>query len=92
MGQVLRLLVENEILRLNVWNNPTNDPKRGADSIGIVEKTMLDVSTLHAVPPGLIADTFYTGGMDDVRGTSLAARPWNCHFLDGAVLSPRIGG
>lgn len=45
--QVLRLLVENEILRLNVWNNPTNDPKRGVDSIGIVEKTMLDVSTLH---------------------------------------------
>lgn len=45
MAQVLRLLVENEILRLNVWNNPTNDPKRGVDSICTVEKTMLDVST-----------------------------------------------
>ena len=46
MAQVLRLLVENEILRLNVWNNPTNDPKRGADSIVAVEKTMTDVSRL----------------------------------------------
>lgn len=50
MGQVLRLLVENEILRLNVWNNPTNDPKRGVDNIGTVEKTMTDVSRLINVP------------------------------------------
>jgi len=49
MGQVLRLLVENEILRLNVWNNPTNDPKRGVDNIGTVEKTMTDVSRLITV-------------------------------------------
>jgi phosphatidylinositol 4-kinase len=46
MAQVLRLLVENEILRLNVWNNPTNDPKRGVDSIGTVERAMTDVSSL----------------------------------------------
>ena len=41
--QVLRLLVENEIHRLNVWNNPTNDPKRGVDSVGTIEKSMTDV-------------------------------------------------
>ncbi|ESK94184.1 phosphatidylinositol 4-kinase [Moniliophthora roreri MCA 2997] len=29
----LRLLVENEIFRLTVWANPTNDPKRGSDHI-----------------------------------------------------------
>lgn len=43
MAQVLRLLVENEILRLNVWNNPTNDPKRGVDISGTVERAMVDV-------------------------------------------------
>lgn len=42
-AQVLRLLVEDEILRLNVWNNPTNDPKRGVDTVGMVEKSMTDV-------------------------------------------------
>ena len=52
MAQVLPLLVENEILRLNEWNNPTNDPKRGVDNIGTVEKTMTDVSGLITVPPG----------------------------------------
>jgi phosphatidylinositol 4-kinase len=40
--QLLRLLVENEITRLNVWLNPTNDPKRGTDFVG-VEKTFYDV-------------------------------------------------
>ena len=50
VAQVLRLLVENEILRLNVWNNPTNDPKRGADSIGAIERTMTDVG-IPTVPP-----------------------------------------
>lgn len=46
MAQMLRLLVENEILRLNVWNNPTNDPKRGVDTVGMVEKSMTDVGLL----------------------------------------------
>lgn len=31
----LRLLVENEIFRLSVWANPTNDPKRGTDQTGM---------------------------------------------------------
>ena len=92
MTQVLRLLVENEILRLNVWNNPTNDPKRGVDNIGTVERTMTDVSRLTTVPSGVTADTLSTDGMDNVRETSLAAEPWNRHFLDGAILSARIGG
>ena len=41
----LRLLVENEVFRLTVWSNPANDPKRGADHICQLEKTMLDVSS-----------------------------------------------
>jgi len=56
MGQVLRLLVENEILRLNVWNNPSNDPKRGADSIGTVDKSMNDVSSSIMIPSGSTAN------------------------------------
>ncbi|KAJ8463246.1 hypothetical protein ONZ51_g10373 [Trametes cubensis] len=40
----LRLLVENEVFRLTVWSNPANDPKRGADHICQLEKTMLDSS------------------------------------------------
>lgn len=34
MNHPLRLLTENEIFRLSVWANPTNDPKRGTDVIG----------------------------------------------------------
>jgi len=92
IAQVLRLLVENEILRLNVWNNPTNDLKRGVDNIGTVEKTMTDVSGPITVRPGAIADILSTDDMDNVRETSLAAEPWNRHFLDGAILSARVGG
>jgi len=56
MAQILRLLVENEILRLNVWNNPTNDPKRGVDNVGTVERVMVDVSDSDVVPLGVVAD------------------------------------
>ncbi|KAF7338006.1 hypothetical protein MVEN_02024500 [Mycena venus] len=31
LNHPLKLLVENEIFRLSVWANPTNDPKRGTD-------------------------------------------------------------
>ncbi|KAG9318618.1 hypothetical protein JVU11DRAFT_711 [Chiua virens] len=36
----LRLLVENEMYRLTVWANPTNDTTRGHDHPGILERTM----------------------------------------------------
>jgi len=91
MAQVLPLLVENEILRSNVWNNPTNDPKRGVDNIGTVEKTMTDVSGLITVPLAL-ADILSTDGLDNVHETNLAVEPWNCNFLDGEILSARVGG
>lgn len=44
LNMPLRLLVENEIFRLSVWSNPSNDAKRGADHPGNVEKIMVDVS------------------------------------------------
>ncbi|KAH9843165.1 atypical/PIKK/PI4K protein kinase [Rhodofomes roseus] len=45
----LRLLVDNEIARLTVWSNPTNDPKRGPDHVVSIEKTMMDSSWTSAV-------------------------------------------
>ncbi|KAJ8594622.1 hypothetical protein M405DRAFT_469254 [Rhizopogon salebrosus TDB-379] len=42
INQPLRLLVENEIFRLTVWANPSNDPKRGNDQHGLMERGMLE--------------------------------------------------
>ena len=38
----LRLLTENEIFRLSVWNNPTNETSRGSDLVGNTERTLLE--------------------------------------------------
>jgi phosphatidylinositol 4-kinase A len=46
LNLALRLLVENEILRLTVWSNPANDPKRGLDSFSTTERAMHDVRTV----------------------------------------------
>ena len=92
MAQVIRLLAENEILHLNLWNDPTSDPKRGIDSTGTVKKIMTDVSRLIIVPPDVIADIPSINDMDDVRETNLATEPRNCHFLDEAILGAGVGG
>lgn len=44
MNQLLRLLVENEISRLCVWRNPTNEARRGGDHINFIQKHLADVS------------------------------------------------
>ncbi|KAJ7940268.1 hypothetical protein B0H13DRAFT_2299305 [Mycena leptocephala] len=41
LNHPLKLLVENEIFRLTVWANPTNDPKRGTDH---TERGLLEAS------------------------------------------------
>jgi hypothetical protein len=43
----LRLLIENEIFRLGVWTNPSNEARRGVDHLGTTERSMLDVSQLY---------------------------------------------
>ncbi|KAI0273304.1 atypical/PIKK/PI4K protein kinase [Gloeopeniophorella convolvens] len=45
----LKLLVENELYRLSVWANLINDPKRGADHPGNLERTMTEDSWKRAV-------------------------------------------
>lgn len=42
-NRLLRLLVDNELFRLNVWDNPANDLKRNTDHICALEREMLDV-------------------------------------------------
>ncbi|GLB34718.1 putative PI3 PI4-kinase family protein [Lyophyllum shimeji] len=44
INQPLRLLTENEMSRLVVWGNPTNDPRRGGDHIGTAASMMLEAS------------------------------------------------
>lgn len=47
----LRLLTENEIFRMSVWGNPTNDAKKGADLLGSTERTLLEVCILSFWTP-----------------------------------------
>ncbi|KAF9227759.1 hypothetical protein BS17DRAFT_726240 [Gyrodon lividus] len=55
----LRLLVENEIYRLTVWANPSNDARRGHDHHGAVEQSMLEnnwptvVRTVWEIDPAI---------------------------------------
>jgi phosphatidylinositol 4-kinase A len=44
LNHPLRLLAENEIFRLAVWANPSNEAKRGIDHVGTSERNMLEVS------------------------------------------------
>lgn len=43
----LRLLTENEVFRLMVWANPTNDPKRGSDQVGTTAATLFEVRLIQ---------------------------------------------
>lgn len=45
--QLLTVLLENEIIRLNVWSNPTHDTKRGADHSNGVERSFSDTVWLQ---------------------------------------------
>ena len=45
-NRLLRLLVENEMFRLTVWNNPLNDVKRLVEPYGSMERLMVEVSPL----------------------------------------------
>ncbi|KAJ3555853.1 hypothetical protein NM688_g2347 [Phlebia brevispora] len=45
----LRLLVDNEMYRLTVWTNPSNDIKRGTDHVNAVEKVMTDSTWVTAL-------------------------------------------
>ncbi|KAG2100206.1 uncharacterized protein F5147DRAFT_710970 [Suillus discolor] len=59
INQPLRLLIENEIFRLTVWANPSNEAKRGSDIHGLLERNMLEsawpgiVRTVWEVDPAI---------------------------------------
>ncbi|CAG7846286.1 Phosphatidylinositol 4-kinase stt4 Short=PI4-kinase; Short=PtdIns-4-kinase [Serendipita indica DSM 11827] len=46
---LLRLLVENEIYRLTVWGNPSNEPKRGMDHLSSVERGISEATWVKVV-------------------------------------------
>ena len=54
MNQLLRLLVDNELHRLAVWDNPANDVKRGIDHFGQAERGMVEVLVIVFPPDTLI--------------------------------------
>ncbi|KAI0032206.1 hypothetical protein K488DRAFT_50373 [Vararia minispora EC-137] len=49
LGLPLRLLVENELYRLSVWDNPANDVKRHADYVPATERTMTEASWVQVI-------------------------------------------
>lgn len=61
----LRLLTENEIFRLTVWANPTNDLKRGSDHLNTTASTLLEVYIIY--------QTFYAGHSASSRLPGLAS-------------------
>ncbi|KAI0818966.1 atypical/PIKK/PI4K protein kinase [Irpex lacteus] len=70
----LRLLVENEVFRLSVWTNPTNDTRRGPDYVGTVERMMTDptwtgtVRRVWSIDPAIavnMAERFHTAAVQN---------------------------
>ncbi|KAL5511303.1 STT4 [Sanghuangporus vaninii] len=59
-NRLLRLLVENEIFRLTVWNNPLSDVKRFVDPYGSLERIMVEgawineIRTAWKIDPALV--------------------------------------
>jgi phosphatidylinositol 4-kinase A len=71
VNQPLRLLVEDEIFRLNVWANPTSDPKRGTDHVGITfaeNSWPVLIRTLWQINPAIAVHTAERFKLHVIRG------------------------
>lgn len=73
----LRLLVDNELVRLTVWTNPANEAKRGTDHFGTIEKTMTDVGAFVV----LLKTPIHTG-VSQTTWTNTVRKLWQ---IDPAV-------
>jgi hypothetical protein len=72
INTLLRLLVENEIFRLNVWNNPSND-KRSADQTSGIERNFTEAGlTIYRGPDDANIETVVLG---QCRPNGLEDRP-----------------
>ncbi|KAL0946563.1 hypothetical protein HGRIS_012767 [Hohenbuehelia grisea] len=105
INKPLRLLVENEIFRLNVWSNPTNDPRRSADQVGATDRSLSEawpsiIRTLWQIDPAIaihLLDRFKSPILRQeltkaVRSSTLDAldTPEALPFLLGDRLDPAI--
>ncbi|THH11990.1 hypothetical protein EW145_g299 [Phellinidium pouzarii] len=83
-NRLLRLLVENEIFRLTVWDNPSSDMKRRIDHAGSIEKGIIDeawnseVRTAWKIDPGLVVylpERFKNATVEREAGKWVRAHP-----------------
>lgn len=89
--QLLSLLLENEIIRLNVWSNPTNDPKRGADHVNSIERSFSDVG--RCVTHASYHSQTFADDLAAVSPDSVVDQPCHCYPHGHAVQdSPRSNG
>lgn len=68
INQPLRLLIETEMFRLQVWGNPTNDPKRGTDhsaamAFQVSVQSLWLVPTIETRCPGCLGK-YYTDRLE----------------------------
>ncbi|KAG8934422.1 phosphatidylinositol-4- kinase [Tulasnella sp. 417] len=106
LNNLLRLLVETEIVRLNVWSNPTNDFRRGPDHVVAAERSFLDdswnqvVRTAWRVDPAIavhMSERFKAPAVSLEINRLVRANPSEvCHvpealrFFLGERLSPMV--
>ncbi|KAG8958845.1 phosphatidylinositol-4- kinase, partial [Tulasnella sp. 425] len=107
LNNLLRLLVETEITRLNVWSNPINDFRRGPDHVIAAERSFLDdswnqvVRTAWRIDPAIavhMSERFKAPAVSLEVNRLVRANPGEvCHvpealrFFLGERLSPMIG-
>lgn len=107
LNNLLRLLVETEITRLNVWSNPINDFRRGPDHVIAAERSFLDdswnqvVRTAWRIDPAIavhMSERFKAPAVSSEVNRLVRANPGEvCHvpealrFFLGERLSPMIG-
>ena len=64
----LRVLIDNEVFRLAVWANPSNDPRRGVDQFGVMERTLTEVRSI------VFYSLLVLNNFDSLRGSASFAK------------------
>ncbi|KZV73387.1 atypical/PIKK/PI4K protein kinase [Peniophora sp. CONT] len=102
----LQLLVENEMYRLSIWDNPVNDLRRGTDYVPHTERSMVEASwtavvrTLWEIEPTIavhMAERFKQPPVSNEVGKLVRSNPRSVlhspealRFLVGETLDPSV--